>query len=178
MTRQHVSIWTSTYWRGDFSTYRDPYPNASLTVIFYVVIYQLSSNPLAKRKSIPYCYYSPAIFLFSLATKASNKISRSFRIGPWTLNSKSAAEFLRQVEYISVITASATSPHWFWSWTQRISITRKGQPIILRDRLKCDAEGVTAYGPDTHRHMGALARTHQIIFDYLAKRLNIQKKRI
>lgn len=41
-----------------------------------------------------------------------------------------------------------------------------------------DAMLDTEYGLDTHFNIGAFARTHQIIFDYLAKSLKIQKRRV
>lgn len=50
----------------------------------------------------------------------------------------------------------------------------KGQPEMLKRHLHCEYELVSLRadeGADTHCHQGAFFRLHQVLFDYLGKRL-------
>ena len=50
----------------------------------------------------------------------------------------------------------------------------KGQPELLHRNLSCENEFVSLQedeGGDTHCHQGTFFRLHQIVFDFLEKRL-------
>lgn len=94
--------------------------------------------------------------------------------GLWTFGMKSPADFLRATKNYTLegccdkirtpsLILDASEDHFL-----------RGQPRVLADHLTCEHELVTLGkldGGETHCHQGSFGRVHQVIFDYLAKRL-------
>jgi pimeloyl-ACP methyl ester carboxylesterase len=94
--------------------------------------------------------------------------------GKWTFGASSEAELLRKVEAYSLAGIADQIRSATLILDAEDDVFLKGQPHELEAALTCNRTLVTltrAEGAGEHCHMGAMARMHQVIFDWLAETL-------
>ncbi|KAA8651882.1 hypothetical protein EYZ11_009905 [Aspergillus tanneri] len=134
-------------------------------------------QPWILQKLLDMGYDSAVNMLVRAATNATTGMRWGILNGKWTLGAESEADLMRKVtEYtlegrIEKITTpclvlEAQNDHFF-----------KGQPQMVRDRLRCEMEYVSLgpeEGADSHCHQGAFGRLNQVMFNYLEQRLHTE----
>jgi predicted alpha/beta-fold hydrolase len=92
----------------------------------------------------------------------------------WALGVDSAAEVLREVTKYTLqdVVENITTPVLILDAPDDHFL--KGQPQILFDKLKCEKiliQLTKLEGGSMHCHMGTFSRLHQVVFDYLVRRM-------
>lgn len=117
---------------------------------------------------------SKALPLLRLKKRFSTSVRWGLNNGVWTFGAKSEADFIRLTRLYTLegIAENIQSPTLILDAENDQFL--KGQPEILSGKLKCKNNLVTltnAEGAGEHCHMGAMLRTHQVVFDWLAETL-------
>ncbi|OAA70631.1 hypothetical protein ISF_02605 [Cordyceps fumosorosea ARSEF 2679] len=100
----------------------------------------------------------------------------ALRNGRWTMGVRSASELARATRAYTLVGSGQDIKTPCLVMDAENDHFLKGQPELLRETLTCENEFVSLKaeeGADTHCHQGAFFRTHQVIFDYLAKRIGV-----
>ncbi|KAF7596909.1 hypothetical protein BBP40_011954 [Aspergillus hancockii] len=132
------------------------------------------NQPWFVQKLVELEYDSTSNFIFGCVQSLDTGIRWALRNGKWTFGVTSEAELMRAVNGYTLeglsqkiktpcLILDAENDHFL-----------KGQPELLRERIQCEHEFVRLCadeGGDTHCHQGAFFGLHQVIFDYLEKRL-------
>lgn len=133
-----------------------------------------ANQPSFVQKLVELKYDSICNWIFRLVQTLSTGIRWGLRNGKWTFGASSEAELLRAVNNYTLegLSGNITTPCLILDAENDHFL--KGQPEMLQRHLHCEHELVSLRadeGADTHCHQGAFSRLHQVLFDYLGKRL-------
>jgi hypothetical protein len=132
------------------------------------------NQPWFVQKLVDLKYDRVCNFIFRCAQSLSTGIRWGLRNGKWTFGAASEAEMMRSIKSYTLeeICQKITTPCLILDAENDHFL--KGQPDLLRRHLSCEYEFVSLRqdeGGDTHCHQGSFFRVHQVIFDFLEKRL-------
>jgi pimeloyl-ACP methyl ester carboxylesterase len=132
------------------------------------------NQPWWLQKMVDLKYDSVCNLIFRLAQSLSTGIRWGSRNGKWTFGMASEAEMARTVKGYTLegICRKITTPCLILDAENDHFL--KGQPDLLRRNLSCEHEFISLRqdeGADTHCHQGSFFRVHQVVFDFLEKRL-------
>ncbi|EYE97064.1 hydrolase psoB [Aspergillus ruber CBS 135680] len=132
------------------------------------------NQPWFVQKLVDLKYDSVCNFFFRCAQSLSTGIRWGLRNGKWTFGVTSEAEMIRTLKDYTLegICQKITTPCLILDAENDHFL--KGQPDLLRRHLSCEHEFVSLRqdeGGDTHCHQGTFFRVHQVVFDFLEKRL-------
>lgn len=132
------------------------------------------NQPWFVQKLVDLKYDSTCNFIFRCVQSLSTGIRWGLRNGQWTFGVTSEADLMRAVKGYTLEGTSQqiTTPCLILDAENDHFL--KGQPELLRKHLYCEHEFVSlraGEGGDTHCHQGTFFRLHQIVFDFLEKRL-------
>ncbi|KAE8330897.1 Alpha/Beta hydrolase protein [Aspergillus sergii] len=133
-----------------------------------------ANQPSFVQKLVQNEYDGLSNFIFGCVQSLDTGVRWALRNGKWTFGVASEAELMRTVNLYTLeglaqkivspcLVLDAENDHFL-----------KGQPDLLCNHLKCEYEFVSLgadEGGDTHCHQGAFFRLHQVIFDFLERRL-------
>ena len=126
------------------------------------------------QKLVELKYDSVCNWIFGWVAALSTGIRWALLNAQWTFGLQSASDLMRATkEYtLEELSQKVATPCLILDAENDHFL--KGQPEVFRASLHCEHEFVSLRadeGADTHCHQGAVFRTHQVIFDYLARRL-------
>lgn len=138
-----------------------------------------AQQPFFMEKLLESKYDSTYNLIFGCAQSLSTGIRWALLNGVWTFGVKSAADLSRAVNSYTLeglsqkietpcLILDAENDHFL-----------KGQPEMLRSNLHCEHELISLRadeGADTHCHQGAFSRVHQVVFDFLERRLAVDEQ--
>lgn len=135
-----------------------------------------ANQPWFVQRLVKNRYDSVCNFIFSCVQSLSTGLRWGLLNGQWTFGMASAADLMRAVNEYTLEGRSQqiTTPCLILDAENDHFL--KGQPELLREHLSCEHEFVSLReneGGDTHCHQGTFFRLHQVVFDFLEKRLGV-----
>ncbi|OAA46796.1 dipeptidyl aminopeptidase/acylaminoacyl peptidase [Beauveria brongniartii RCEF 3172] len=133
-----------------------------------------AKQPAFVQRLLEQKYDGVCDWLFGMMAATSTGIRWALLNGQWTLGVRSASELARATRAYTKVGISQDIKTPCLVMDAENDHFLNGQPELLRRTLTCENESVSLRaeeGADTHCHQGAFFRTHQVIFDYLAKRI-------
>lgn len=133
-----------------------------------------TQQPVFMQKLLELRYDATYNSIIHCAQSLSTGMRWALRNGIWTFGVKSIADLSRAVNSYTLeglsqeivtpcLILDAENDHFL-----------KGQPEMLQKNLQCENEFISLRedeGADTHCHQGAFSRVHQVVFDFLERRL-------
>ena len=132
------------------------------------------NQPWFVQRMVDLEYDSACNFIFRCVQSLSTGIRWGLCNGKWTFGVASEAQLMRAVKDYTLkgLSHQITTPCLILDAENDHFL--KGQPELLHRNLSCENEFVSPQedeGGDTHCHQGTFFRLHQIVFDFLEKRL-------
>jgi pimeloyl-ACP methyl ester carboxylesterase len=137
-----------------------------------------NAQPLFIQKLVEREYDTLPNFLFDCVSSFLTGTRWALHNGKWTFGVGSAAELSRAASKYTLegISHDIVTPCLILDAENDHFL--KGQPELLRRNLSCECELVSLKaeeGGDTHCHPGAFFRLHQVVFDFLESRLELER---
>ncbi|KAM3538024.1 hypothetical protein ARSEF1564_009062 [Beauveria bassiana] len=133
-----------------------------------------AKQPALVQRLVEQKYDGVCNWLFGMMAATNTGVRWALLNGQWTLGVRTPSELARAMRAYTTVGISRDIQTPCLVMDAENDHFLKGQPELLRKTLTCENEFVSLRadeGADTHCHQGAFFRTHQVIFDYLAKHI-------